>query len=236
VATRRKEGGGAASRSNANLWIVLTLLAYTAVVHLLDTFGWHEPYLRPLLRAEPLRALEGSGFDVFKFVAWFLAPFLFLLVLRRIDWGYFGVTRWRRRDVIFLAALIVAGMLAVLSILVFPSLRQWYPSMEEAPAFAKWRFATHALVWTVSWIVGWEFIHRYALLTQLARVAPRFGWLLIPVIEGVYHLQKDPLEAGAMVVFSLVLTRWALVRRNVLLPFLAHLAVEIELLLFQVFA
>jgi hypothetical protein len=31
-----------------------------------------------------------------------------------------------------------------------------------------------------------------------------------------------------------VLTRWALVRKNTLLPFLAHLAIEVELLEVQV--
>ena len=38
-----------------------------------------------------------------------------------------------------------------------------------------------------------------------------------------------------MVAFSVILTAWALRRRNTLLPFLAHLAIEVELVLFMLY-
>ncbi|MDX9975127.1 MAG: hypothetical protein RBU21_19225 [FCB group bacterium] len=208
-------------------WVLGLLLAYTAVVHTVDTFGVEWVH-------DALGGWYWRGFDPFKFGAWFLAPFLFLLVLGRIDWGYFGVRRWKKADLWLLGALVGAGLIAVLTILVVPSLREWYPSLGHMSSSRKWEFAIGRLVWTFSWIVGWEFLHRYALLTQLGRVWPRFGWLAIPLIEGVYHLQKDPLEMLGMVALSLVLTRWALVRKNTLLPFLAHLAIEVELLVVQV--
>lgn len=213
--------------------LALFLLAYTAAVHTVDALGLHQPWTSDLTDWEPLRELSGLGFDLFKFLAWFAAPFLLLLALRRIDWGYFGVRRWKRADLLVLGGLALTGLAAVLSIRVFPSLQDWYPSLAHLPADDKWRIAVDRLVWTFSWIVGWEFIHRYALLTGLTRAWPRYGWLLIPLVEGLYHLQKDPLEAAGMVLFSFVLTRWALLRRNTLLPFLAHLVVELELLAFQ---
>jgi hypothetical protein len=42
------------------------------------------------------------------------------------------------------------------------------------------------------------------------------------------------LEAGGMVLYSVVLTLWAIRRKNALLPFLAHLTIEIELIVFQI--
>ncbi|MCL4694164.1 MAG: CPBP family intramembrane metalloprotease, partial [Candidatus Hydrogenedentes bacterium] len=100
----------------------------------------------------------------------------------------------------------------------------------------KWEIIARGMLWTFSWLIGWEFLHRYFLLRPFAARWPRFGWLIVPFSEGVYHLQKAPIEAAGMVVFSLVLTAWALRRRNALLPFLAHLLVEIELVLFLVLA
>jgi membrane protease YdiL (CAAX protease family) len=218
----------------ADLCLTLGLLVYTAVVHTVDTFGRQRELYRALSLGKTVRHLSAWGFDPFKFAVWFLVPFLVLLALRRMDWGYFGVKRWRRADLWLLGGIVAAGVLAVLSILVVPSLRDWYPSMGDLPSKVRWHFAQERLVWTFSWIVGWEFLHRYALLTQLGRVWPRYGWLAIPVIEGVYHLQKDPLEMAGMVALSLVLTSWARARKNTLLPFLAHLSIEVELLLFQV--
>ena len=53
------------------------------------------------------------------------------------------------------------------------------------------------------------------------------------IIEGLYHLQKALPEMGGMVVFSLIVTPWSMRRRNLLLPFLAHLLIELENLAFM---
>jgi membrane protease YdiL (CAAX protease family) len=62
---------------------------------------------------------------------------------------------------------------------------------------------------------------------------PRYGWLLVPLAEGVYHLQKPWPEMLGMVAFSLIATQWTLRRDNMLLPLLVHLAIEIELVAFM---
>lgn len=170
------------------------------------------------------------SFDLFKFMAWFMIPFLFSL--RGMDWGYFGVKRWRRVDVLILAGMAVLGLLAVLIIPLFPSLRAVYQSSASLPWAARWMVAGQSLVWTLSWLMGWEFLHRYVLLRQVSARWPRFGWLIVPLSEGLYHLQKPPLEALGMVVFSLILTPWALRRKNMLLPFLVHFFIEASLIIF----
>ena len=72
-------------------------------------------------------------------------------------------------------------------------------------------------------------MHRYFLLRPVMHRFPRYGWLIVPLCETIYHLQKPLLEAGGMAVFSLLLTWWTMKRRNMLLPFIAHLYIEILL-------
>lgn len=204
-------------------------LAWVAAVLTADTLaaqgvGWPMDW-------RVLRWRGAWGADWFKFVAWFVAPLV--VSLPRLEPGWFGVRRWRRADWLLLGVLSVAGAAAVAIIPLVPSLRATYGSVSFMPAGQKWAVLRHDVVWTLSWLLGWEFMHRYFLLRPLSARWPRYGWLIIPFIEGAYHLQKPLIEAGGMVLFSLVLTYWALRRRNALLPFAAHFVVELELLAFR---
>ena len=125
---------------------------------------------------------------------------------------------------------------AIAAIPLFPSLVGQYGEMGLGAAGAKWAFVRRNLLWTASWLAGWEFLHRYVLVRKVHERWPRYGWLLVPLVEVVYHLQKPFVEAVGMGVFSILATQWTLRRRNVLLPFLAHLAIELGLLCFQVFS
>lgn len=200
---------------------------YVAVVLLVDTLAVHAvqaPFDWTFLR------WRWGGFDVFKLVFWLVIPFA--LCVPRMDWGALGCTRWRRVDLLILLGLAVVGGVAVGCVALFPSLRETYGSMASAPPEAKTHFLLHQLAWVLSWLIGWEFLHRYFLLKPMEEVLPGWGWLIVPVSEGLYHLQKPLLEAGGMVLASLALTWWAMKRRNVTLPFLAHLIIELELIAF----
>lgn len=204
------------------------VLAYVAVVHTVDTLA-HQ-HVRFLMDWHMFRWQLRCGFDVFEFVFWFVIPVLFMA--RRLEWGYFGFGRWKRIDWILLAAFVGIGVLAILLIPLFPSLRRTYSGMGDAPASVKWSQFRYYLIWDFSWIIGWEFTHRCAMTIHLREHWPRFGWLLVPLAEGLYHLQKPVPEMLGMVAFSILATQWTLRRRNMLLPFLAHLAIELELLAF----
>ena len=206
--------------------------AYVAVVLLVDTLAAME--VRTPFDWRAFSWTTESGFDLFKFVAWFAIPFIFCL--SNMDWGWFGSARWKRNDALLLAGLAVLGLLAVLGILLIPGLRDYYPSMSHRPWPEKWDILTRALLWNASWLLGWEFLHRYFLVRPFAARWPRYGWLIVPLSEGVYHLQKHWTEMLVMVAFSLALTWWTIQRRNALLPFLAHLVVELELVAFMVLA
>ena len=169
--------------------------------------------------------------DLFKFAAWFCVPFA--LSLPWLDVGWFSLRRWRRADWFLLGGIVVAGAAAMALIPFVPSLRETYGSASGLSPEQKWSMLIHSLVWTVSWLVGWEFMHRYFLLRPVSNAWPRYGWLLVPVFETVYHLQKPLLEAGGMLLFSVVLTYWAIKRRNLMLPLIAHLIIELELIAFR---
>ncbi|MGH8631792.1 MAG: hypothetical protein ACREU7_13645, partial [Burkholderiales bacterium] len=157
----------------------------------------------------------------------------FLLCLRGMDWGAFGWKRFQRADWIVLGVLAAAGAAAMFLIPHIPELRRTYPNLSALDPAVKLDYFNGKLIWIFSWLLGWEFLHRYFLLRAVHVRWPRFGWLLVPLAEGLYHLQKPLIEAGGMLLLSIVLTRWALARNNVLLPFVAHLIIEIEVVLFM---
>jgi hypothetical protein len=197
--------------------LTLLALAYVALVLLADVFLDHF-MRRPMF----------YGADLFKFTTWFLIPLIFCLP--RMDWGYYGIKRWVRSDYYLLAAAIILELLAVLSVRLFPDLRAALPDLHNESLLP-------IILWNLSWLLGWEFMHRYLLLRRLSVSFPRFGWLLIPIYEGAYHLVWPTLLMPAgMVLFSLIATYWSFKRRNGLLPFLAHLIIEFQLTVFLLLA
>ncbi len=238
------------------LWLLTGIVvAYVAAVLTIDTlvamgvkqpirwtmFAWHPGSVYafatehgvPSAAVSWLKLILLRQFDVFKFTMWFLVPFVFSLWW--MDWGALGVRRWKKTDLYLLLGLAALGMAAMLLIPLIPSLSQTYGGLNHLSSGQKWGALVLRMVWILSWLPGWEFLHRYVLLRRVSVQWPKFGWLLVPFSEGVYHLQKPPLEALGMVVLSLVLTQWALRRRNVMLPFMVHFIIEIELLVFLLF-
>lgn len=186
---------------------------------------WH---LLSLVPPDWTRLRVIRSFDLYKFLLWFVVPFC--CSLRHMEWSWFSIRTWKRRDWMLLLFMMLAGGVAVLSVQVFPSLKAQYVSLAHLPLRERFLYGLAALSWTASWLVGWEFLHRYVLLRAAAQKFPRFGWFIVPISEVVYHLQKPPLEAAGMAVFSILLTWWSLKRRNLLLPFIAHLFVEVFLI------
>lgn len=228
------------------------MLLYVAVVLTVDTLAanrtawplnwgilsWHLGNILPATHGGFL-----ARFDLFKFVFWLLIPVC--ACLRSMDWTYLLRGPWKRPDLLFLAAIAAAGMAAMFLIPLVPALREFYPPRSDLPLEVRFHFFAIQLVWTLSWVVGWEFLHRYALLRAVQREPldgwlpgwrwTQWGWLLVALAETLYHLQKAWLEAAGMFALSLVLTWWCLRRRNWLLALVVHLIIEVELLLFLTF-
>jgi hypothetical protein len=174
-----------------------------------------------------------NGFEVSTFILWFAIPFLF--TFKSIDWKYFGISRLKKNDIYLVILLSIIGIIAVLSIKFYPSLRNFYPSKEFNNASAKVNWALYKMIWNISWLTGWEFLHRYVLLTYFEKAFPKKGWFGVCLIEFVFHFQKAFLEAIGMLIFSTIITYWAYKRKNVVLPFFAHLLIESFLIIFILF-
>jgi CAAX prenyl protease-like protein len=170
--------------------------------------------------------------DALKTFLWLILPLGIVWV--GMDWEQLTFRTWKRIDYLLLLGLAGVGIIVVLVIPLLPGVREVYAS-GRLPASWDRRvlFIVAQLVWTFSWLPGWEFLHRYFLLRPSVARWPRYGWLLVPLSEGLYHLQKPMLETVGMVAFSILATQYTLRRGNVLLPFLAHLIIEIELILFM---
>lgn len=236
-----------ASGNKRRLLFFVFLLLYVVLVHSIDTLsilGVKKPFNWAFFRwivfeDAPIRVSSERGtilypllgMDIFKFVGWFVIPFI--IVSPTMDWGYFGIWRLKKADFYVLFCFAFLGVMAVATISFVPGLRSYYPALGSATVVDKWRVAYHTFFYTLSWIVGWEFLHRYVLLRHATDVFPKWGWLTVPLVEGVYHLTKHPLEMLGMVFLSIILCWWTLKRRNMLPAFTVHFLIEMELLLFM---
>lgn len=182
----------------------------------------------PLLSKKVSFLALADHFDLFKFIFWLLLPFLFSY--STLDKSWLLPRKFQKEEWYFIGFLLLAGMIALTALLWAPSLKGYYGQREPTGAAIKlqrtWRF----FIWESSWLPGWEFLCRYVFLRALLEFKPRYLWLLLPLMEGLYHLQKPFIEALGMTVFSLFLTTWTVKRKNLFLPFCAHLFVELLLL------
>lgn len=193
-------------------------LIYTLTVHVLDLLASTHPQFHFF------QWQSSSGFDYYKFIFWFIVPFL--LSLKNIRKNYFSFTSLKKIDVYLLLGLFILGGLAVSLVPFIEELKSYY--LVETPLSTKEKFEllSYQSFWIISWLVGWEFLHRYYLVTRLH---PKQALIIIPIIESLYHITKPTLEMMAMFFFSWLLTYWTTKRQNWLLPFIAHLFVEIAL-------
>jgi len=171
------------------------------------------------------------NFDLFKFLVWLVLPVL--ACAPWMDWRAWGFSRWKRVDWYLLGGLCLGSIGLVMIIPWLPGVNQMYRPA-DLPASDKVLGVTAYLLWTFSWLLGWEFLHRYLLLRSLQRLEIRFEWLIVPVVEALYHLPKHFLEMAGMFLFGLLATKWTNLRGSWMLPFLVHLALEAALAMFMV--
>jgi membrane protease YdiL (CAAX protease family) len=183
----------------------------------------------------------GADLELFPWLTWGLLPALFAYRRhgRWLDARWFGVARWTPGDWRGLGVVAVIAAISLLVIPLVPSLQENYRTLaSQGPVgdAEKARYFAQTLLWVLTWLPLWELMTRGMLLPFLDRAFPRHGWLVVPALETTFHLVKPWPEAVGMLAFSLVATRWVRARRNLLLPFLAHLAFEIAVFGYVAFA
>ena len=230
-------------RKPRNVWVVLT---YVTLILGLDylglrqdirpEFGWLNwpTTVRYLFTMAPIPGILQpfiKSFDLYKFLFWFVIPVLWCW--RGMDWKAWSKERWNKLEKRLLRLAIIVIPLSMFAIPYLPGIGQYYVSRG---GFAEnWDLALLQMLWTLAWLPGWEFMHRYLLLGAVHKKWPGNGWMLVPCFEFVYHLQKPPVEAGLMFVFGFLLTWYAVKRENFRFPFLIHLIVELSLIAWLTF-
>ena len=200
-------------------------------------FQWRPVDLQLLLESlhvpHSLISWMGSAFfaqvDLFKLVFWLLIPLA--ICIWRMDWDYLTRRRVKPADWWFLVGMCAIGAVAVIAVKFIPVMATQYGGMGQAALSLRLKFMVVQIFWVASWLPGWEFMHRYFLLRRVSVDFPGGGWVLLPLAEGAYHLSKPWPEMLAMVAFSVIMTQYTLLRKNIVIPFLAHLAVEVFLIL-----
>ncbi|MBI3117576.1 MAG: hypothetical protein HYZ00_02755, partial [Candidatus Hydrogenedentes bacterium] len=184
-------------RMRTSRWLTWLVVLYVAAVLTVDAlatlhvrwgtdwsqFDWGPREARQFLQGLGLPKgafsflYEGAmrNFDWFKFFTWFLAPFLF--ALPNMVWSALSFKRWKIHDVMMLLVIAGVGMLIMLFIPFMPEFRDLY--LGNVPAAQRSAFLFAQLAWIVSWLPGWEFMHRYVLLDRVSMTWPRYGWFLL---------------------------------------------------------
>lgn len=174
-----------------------------------------------------------NGFDVSKFITWFLGPVLFSLAIHKKP--TISYRPWHQSDFIILLGIAAVGILSMLLIPQIPSLNNVYQNQAHLSSQQKFQFIKINLWWITSWAFGWEIMFRYFLLNSMKEKNLKHALWLLPMIEALYHLQKPLPEIFGMFFFSLALTFWAIKRRNFLAPLLGHLIIELVLITYLIF-
>jgi hypothetical protein len=179
-----------------------------------------------------------DGFDRSKFLFWFIIPFLFSIP--EFDSRYFRFktsTLKEKKLWILIVAMTLTSLFAWHGI---PEIKHYYPSLSALSLEDKWIVFKRTFIWTVSWLLGWEFCFRYVCVRHLpTRASGRtlVLWICIPALEMGYHFlsQKPHIETLGMGVFSVLATFWVMKTKNIWLPFLAHATVELGLISVMLF-
>jgi len=163
-------------------------------------------------------------FDLFKVLFWLAIPLAWSLP--RLEGAWFSWRRMEKVDKLLMACFCLLGLAGVIATRFIPSLAAIYPRGQFTGLGDRALWLGMMGFWWMSWLPGWEFLHRYVLLRAATRLLPKWGWVLVPLSETAYHLVKPWPETLGMAVFSIVATRYVMARKNLVAPFLAHLAIE----------
>lgn len=167
-----------------------------------------------------------SGFDWYKFVTWFLIPVLATFPVERRVGVHLRITKY---EAVALGVVVALSCAAMGIVVTSAELSAQYLGSAMGNWGQRLSIAERQLIWTLSWLPGYEFLVRRILLSR-AEPWRSGAVVLVALVEFVYHLQKPMLEAVAVLFFSAALSVWARKRRGSLWPPLAHLCVELVLI------
>jgi hypothetical protein len=214
--------------SGAWKWIFFALMLYG-----LDALvTWDLDFL---FRWGRLSLILPGGFDFSAFSIFFLLP---LAANRfKFPFRYYLPPGMGRREVLGVVAGVLLAAIVIFLSFHSDSVRKFYSGLSGArgKTGSGWGRFGFQLVWVLSWLPGYEFLHRHVLLKRFAPLAGGRGWLLVPALEFIFHLQKPLLEAAGAAAFGLIATWWTKKTDNGGVAFLMHFWIELVFLVFTSF-
>lgn len=168
--------------------LVAVPVAYVILVHLADSLAAQGSLW--LFDWGVFRWKTDSGADLYKLFAWLVVPLV--VSLPDFELGYFTFRRWKRVDWAILGGVVAIGAAVMAALPVIPGVGDYYQGWGGYSTEERWDIASRALLWTFSWLCGWEFTHRYFLLKRFndleAKGGPFAALVIIPIIEALYHV------------------------------------------------
>ncbi len=203
-----------------NLWIVF----YTVLTALIVGYYYNSPTVV-------------HHFHTLRFAIYIGLPLLSNLFFLKLPLSQLGLGRPsfpKNAQIYFTAILILAPILFV-AFPLFEAYPKNYPQYQDA--LIPWsEKAERFLIFTLSTLPAWEFLHRgfllYGLRSILAKAkvdettAVSLTILIVTMSEALYHLVKPDIEAFGMLAFSPVLSWFALRTRSIWVPIALHLYIE----------
>jgi len=185
-----------------------------------------------ILRSSPIISLF-ENFDLYKFLFWFILPFIFFN--KFIDFKWLSFKYWQKHDYIIFFLFCILCLSSLIFVILSPTLRMFYPGIGMMPYKQKILFFFQQFFWVISWLPGWEFLNRHLLLRACKQLLNGYGWFLVTIVETLYHIYKAMLEILGMFIFSIVACIWSLKRENNLMAFMCHFIIEIGLIFLLLF-
>jgi membrane protease YdiL (CAAX protease family) len=173
---------------------------------------------------------HSSGFEIFPFVFWLILP---VIIWRKmLDKSYFSFKGIKKIDWMILFGVLALSFIVMFIIPHIESLKDYYMPPENFGTAKKIAFAKKIMIWNFSWLIGYEFLFRYVFFKKCLEQDKYY--YLITLFEVLYHFNKPYPEMVGVFFLSIFLTYWTRLRRNFLIPLVAHFLIELSLLLFIV--
>ena len=172
---------------------------------------------------------NSSGFDWRKFLLWLVIPMFLSNLLRYPRKIEHSLKKFKRVDWVLIFSIGIISSMAMLIIPHFEVLDQYYVSRHEVSFQQKMEFVQFQIMWTISWVFGYEYLIRFFWLSSFEQKHLNKALLLIPIVEVLYHYNKPWPEILGVLALSYFLIWWTIKRQNILQAILAHLLIEIVL-------
>jgi membrane protease YdiL (CAAX protease family) len=173
-----------------------------------------------------------NGFDTRKFLLWLVFPLTYFIAMKPKGEIQASFAQIKKKDWLIICSISILAVGAMFIIPYIDVLSQYYVDRSHVSNDHKIAFLKFNLFWIFSWALGWEFLIRFLWMNSFETSKRKFCYGLIPLIEILYHYNKPWPEIIGVGALSLVLVHWTIKRKNMLPAMIAHIIIELILVIY----